>query len=167
MQQRSKGRRFLNGLVAIVTVMALGVAVLSSDWCRNILADLLIHGPGSADYAYPLTGGLSLGRVSAHGRRISWHGDDCSEYEHERRKYGDRQGCCMVDADVTHLGWNDRFIVCYQADSPLAARRLSGWWIIDTREHRCYGPMNQIRFDSEGRDLGVADIEIRPVADWR
>jgi hypothetical protein len=167
MDQSSQSRRFLKRGIAIGVVLALGGVGLYCDSCRDLVGSCLIYGPGSADYGYPLVGGLSLVRSSARGRAVCWFDEDCAKYERERSEYGEDQGCVLIDNDVTHLGWDNRFIVCHQANSPQAHERRSGWWIVDTRKRRRYGPMSRSRFESEITSLGISEIEIRRSEGWR
>jgi hypothetical protein len=155
-------RRTLTRL-AFAVVAAL---LLATGPCREFLGRVLIVGPGSADFAYPLTAGLSLERSSAGRHIIGWLDQDPADYEDARREYGGPEGYVLVDADVTALGWNERFIVCYQTDSPLAKERASGWWIIDTREHRRTGPMTEAQLRSCREKLGIGDMDIRAPEKW-
>jgi hypothetical protein len=97
-------------------------------------------GPGASDYTMDIIEGYSLHRLSTDARLIRYDGESAG---------------LAISIDVTRLGWNERFIVCYQntfratavpTSRPMtqpstqpSSLPVDGWWIIDAKQHQKYG----------------------------
>jgi hypothetical protein len=122
------------------------------------LVDSVIVGPGQADYSFDLVEGYFFVRAGPNRRSV----DRESGYA---ALPGDRGAprIPVIDWDVTHLGWNERFIVCFQSFNE-DADKLSGWWIIDTLDHSRFGPLNKDAYLERLRTLNIPPaIRVHPV----
>jgi hypothetical protein len=161
-KQSGKPRLGFPILIIPLVVVLLGISLL----CLPFLGAFMIAGPGTADYAFALPGGLSLIRSSGQQHFIGWETMNGAEVTQGRCRYGVNSGGILVYADVTNLGWDDRYIICFQEDSPLAGERLSGWWLIDTQECRRTGPLDKTELESHLKKLRLADVVMQHPDAW-
>lgn len=148
--------------------IAVLLALLWAPCCHLLGYSLLDgFGPSSADYEYELPGGLLLFRAASNNRVVCWSDESYAQGVEAMRQYGLVQTSILIDADVSAIGWNERYIVCYQADAPQADERKTGWWIVDTQQRRRIGPMDEPEFRSRLEGLGIAGIQIEPPEHWR
>ncbi|HNO78403.1 MAG TPA: hypothetical protein PKN33_10120 [Phycisphaerae bacterium] len=117
--------------------------------------DSWFPGPGRADYSFNLTEDYEFVRFASHSRAI------CRETD---RDLG--LGTVIVGDDVTQLGWNDQYIVCFQEPSE-QYNRSTGWWIVDTQSHSRNGPMNLEDYEAMLGQLGInGTIQVHPVESY-
>lgn len=122
------------------------------------LGDILLDGfgPGASDYSFQLIDEFGLIRTSSRSRMVFG----------PSHQTGPESGSQIwVDADVTRLGWNDRYIVCFQSPSELAVEdQVSGWWIVDAKALGQYGPFTEDAYRAMLQELGIdPPIQVRPI----
>ena len=149
-------------LVFVLLVSAL--LVVFGDRGAGVIeqvVDSVIVGPGQADYSFDLAKGYSLVRSGPHRRSIDRRSGDGA-------LPSDRGAPTtpVIDWDVTQLGWDNRFIVCFQAGNQ-DADGATGWWIIDTLNDSRFGPMNKDAYVEKLRMLNISPaIPVRPVESY-
>lgn len=140
--------------VAVVwAVVTFGILCLRGCLFRAGQAFVDTAGPGNSDYSMDIIEDFALFRCSRRARSvIRWDGPS---------KGG---GTSWVDEDVTSLGWDERFIVCYQgpprAGSRTATKQtrfLTGWWIIDTETLEKHGPFDKEAYLEKMQQLGFEE----------
>ena len=102
----------------IIAVLGTSLAALCllllrlKGYLAKRIGDVIFEGfgPASADYSFELPNGFALFRSSSISRSVTG----------PMRWTGPRVGTeFWVEPDVTYLGWNERFIVCFQDISEL------------------------------------------------
>jgi len=151
----------------LIVVFGAFVLLVLLEPCREMIGAALISGPGSADYSLPLPGGLALDRSSGKRHVIGWIDGAADDHVAKRDLYGVADSAVLIDADVTALGWNERYIVCEQSLSDLARDPTTGWWIIDTEKHERVGPLVHDEFLRQVARAGIMPLVIRAPDDWR
>lgn len=151
-------------IVAVATfIIALGKALPAmKDYVARRLGDVILDGfgPASTDYSFKLVNGFSLFRSSSISRSVI--GPVRSTGPHSETEF-------WVDPDVTYLGWNNRFIICFQDSSALSPRDagICGWWILDTLSLSRYGPLEEDEFLQKAQELGIGQtVEVHKVEDY-
>ncbi len=141
----NKRRRINRICMASLFFLVIVFAGVASLW-----VDSWIPGPGRADYSFDLIEDYVFIRSASNRREIGQ--DD-----------GGIGATLVVERDVTQMGWDDRYIVCYQ--EPKADTGYStGWWIIDTQTHSRHGPMESDAYQEMFEQLGISrTIQIHPV----
>lgn len=159
--------RLMIWLIRASTIAVLLVVICVP--CSYFVADRMLSGigPGAADYNYELPGGLLLFRSASNMRVVCWSDEADPKRNEAMRQYRLADGWILIDADVSYIGWSDRYIVCYQTYSPQADERRTGWWIVDTQQRQRIGPMDEAELRSRLESLGIAGIAIKPPEEWR
>jgi hypothetical protein len=163
-------RRGGDALRVVIIACTLGFVVLVMVAVLQIRSGMLRlwndvmkgAGPGKSDYSVEICNGFHLGRSSLYHRGIT--GPERQLIDPAKRSYLTNS---WVDNDVTRVGWDDRFIVCYQHGSPDAEEPTSGWWIIDTIARQRYGPYDEQAYRSKLKELNLHEaIPVAPTPAW-
>lgn len=122
----------------------------------NMLGDVLLEGfgPGASDYSVSLINDFKLGRTSSKTRSIVGPSRETGPMSSSQ---------IWVDFDVQELGWDEIYIVCRQGIIDAEPTTKPGWWIVDTVNHKRYGPFTEKEFRDELVRLDIPQISIRPV----
>jgi hypothetical protein len=148
----------------VIIAVALILAMILSSSGSKLLEDLVdsaIVGPGLADYSFELVGDYMLVRSGPNRRSINMPSGIPA-------LPGDRAAPSkqVIKWDVTQLGWNNRYIVCFQAPNQDAGG-TQGWWIIDTQNQSRIGPMKESNYQKQLLSLGEAsEIVVHPVESY-
>lgn len=161
-EQRIVNRRWIVAVVIIAVALILAM-ILSSSGSKLLedLVDSAIVGPGLADYSFELVGDYMLVRSGPNRRSINMPSGIPA-------LPGDRAAPSkqVIKWDVTQLGWNNRYIVCFQAPNQDAGG-TQGWWIIDTQNQSRIGPMKESNYQKQLLSLGEAsEIVVHPVESY-
>jgi len=94
-------------------------------------------GPGMADFSYKLSGDYSLakagnGRIWSNNKQI-------------------------VTDDVTEISWDEDFILAKQEVLTKQQNKNINYWIINVKENKTYGPLNEEEFNNKRKELNVND----------
>ncbi|REB11032.1 DUF3997 domain-containing protein [Sporosarcina sp. BI001-red] len=119
-----------------------------------IIPLLLLAGcPGASDYDIDLSGKYTLLRGSAHDVTIQ---PKISEDN------WDANPSKMVPAEVTEVGWNDKYIIAKQ----VKGENNYSFWIILVDSEKVIGPLNDVELIDKKEEYGIKnEITLKKVQD--
>jgi len=72
----------------------------------------------------------------------------------------------MVYTKVVEVAWDDRWILAKRQQ--LRMDNVFDFWILDTKEKKLYGPINETSFAAKRKDLNVsAGLELKDVYSYK
>ncbi len=121
--------------------------------CLLLLLCICSGCAGVSDYEINLPGNLSINRLSANEVNISpYEGDNV-------------WGTPIVPTKVTHVGWDNRYIVAIQQE--ISETDNMKYWIINIKTQETIGPYSKADYELRTKELLLDNIEIKKLEEYR